>query len=308
MATTANVIKHYTKQHLLNNNGLLFGQCVTAIGWINGTVPELSIEDGIVELPISDVSNSGIAVGAALAKRKPIYVIRFQGLGWYNLATILNYAAKSKEMWNIPCPIFVRAIAVEGHIGPVASNSHYSLCGRMPGIIIKSPMTPQEWEKTWLNFLNNDDPVYCSEHRNSFKIDYETKDDIDSNYEKYDCIVYAIGNGRLNAIQAQKMLKQENINICIFHIVNIKPWIENIEYKKALKECGQGLVIDSDYQSYGIATQIAYNMMIDIKKPVYALGLEDKTAGFSTICDNLTPSSEKICDIVKKIIEQKNDN
>jgi acetoin:2,6-dichlorophenolindophenol oxidoreductase subunit beta len=147
MATTADIIKQLTQEHLLKNNGLLFGQCVTAVGWVNGTVPPLTIADGIVELPISDVSNGGIAVGAALAGRRPIYVIRFQGLGWYNLTTILNYAAKSKEMWDVPCPIFVRAIAVEGHIGPVASNSHHSLCCRMPGIVVKAPMTPYEWHE-----------------------------------------------------------------------------------------------------------------------------------------------------------------
>src|SRR5688572_8662617 len=86
-------IKEITRKHLVENNGLLLAQNVNAVGFIGGTVPELS--DGIIELPTSDVSNSGIAVGAALAGRRPIYVIRYQGFLWYNAAHIANYAAKS---------------------------------------------------------------------------------------------------------------------------------------------------------------------------------------------------------------------
>jgi len=302
METVANTIKRLTKDHLLNNNGLLLGQCVTAVGWINGTVPKLTLDQGIVELPISDVSNGGIAVGAALAGRRPIYIIRFQGLGWYNLTTVLNYAAKSKEMWNVPCPIFVRSIAVEGHIGPVASNSHHSLCCRMPGIVVKAPMTPNEWEDTWLDFLKGDDPVYCSEHKRSFDIDYEMLDDSSMFYDKYDCVIYAIGNGRLNSLEAQKILKQQNINVAIFHIVDIKPFANDLEHRVALNECGNGLVIDSDFQDYGVATQMAHDLMIKINKPVYTLGLEDRTAGFSTDCDNLTPSVDKIVKRVREIV------
>ena len=64
--TLAETIQQATREHLANNNGLLFGQCVTAVGWIVGTVPEMSEEEGIVELSMADVAGAGVAVGAAL--------------------------------------------------------------------------------------------------------------------------------------------------------------------------------------------------------------------------------------------------
>ena len=128
--TLADTIRTTTSNHLTKCNGLLFGQCVTAVGWIGGTVPELSEKDGIMELSMADVAGSGIAVGAALMRRKPIYVIRYQGFMWYNAAPILNYAAKSKDIWGVPCPIFVRSIAMEGHIGPVATGSQHGMVMR----------------------------------------------------------------------------------------------------------------------------------------------------------------------------------
>ena len=38
-----------------------------------------------------------------------IYVIRYQGFNWFSSRN-LNYSCKSKEIWGIPYPIFVRGI------------------------------------------------------------------------------------------------------------------------------------------------------------------------------------------------------
>ena len=54
--TVAETIKSITRKHLEVGNGLLFGQCVTAVGWIGGTVPEMTEVDGVVELSMADVS------------------------------------------------------------------------------------------------------------------------------------------------------------------------------------------------------------------------------------------------------------
>ena len=140
MPTVAETIKKFTREHLETNDGLALGQCLTAVGWVGGTVPEMTEEEGIVELSMADVAGGAIAVGYALAGRRPIYIVRYQGFQWYNAPTILNYAAKSKEMWDVPCPLLVRSIAMEGGMGPVASNSHHGIYMRMPGVPICAPM------------------------------------------------------------------------------------------------------------------------------------------------------------------------
>ena len=126
-------IKDITYGHLKEKDGLCFGQCLTAVGWVGGTLPELYEEDGMVEVTTADVANGGFVVGAGLSGRRPIYVVRYQGFQWYNAPMIVNYASKSKEIWDIPCPIFIRSIAMEGGMGPVAGSSHHSLYQRMPG-------------------------------------------------------------------------------------------------------------------------------------------------------------------------------
>ena len=151
--TVRETIKEIIRKHLKKNNGQVFGQCLTAVGWVSGTLPELYEKDGMIELPMADVSNGGIVVGAALMSKRPIYVIRYQGFNWYNCPMIINYACKSKELWKIPCPMFVRGIGMEGGIGPVAGSAHHSLYYRMPGIKIASPMTPKEYSSVYNQFM-----------------------------------------------------------------------------------------------------------------------------------------------------------
>ena len=140
----------------------------TAVGWVGGTLPEIYEKDGMVEVSMADVADGGFVVGAALMNSRPIYVIRYQGFNWYNCPMIINYACKSKEIWKVPCPVFVRGIGMEGGIGPVAGSSHHSLYYRMPGVKIVSPMTPKEYKSIYKSYLNDDDVYYVSEHRGSY--------------------------------------------------------------------------------------------------------------------------------------------
>ena len=300
-------IKRISKKHLLENNGLLLGQCLTAVGWVGGTVPELKEKDGIIELSMADVAGGGIAVGAALAGRRPIYVVRFQGFQWYNAVEIVNYAAKSKEMWGRPCPLFVRSIAMdagggERSIGPVASGSHHGIYTRMPGIPVCAPMTSKEYKSVWKYFMNHDDPIYVSEHRRGWDLDFEMEDKI---YKKAEITLFPISSTRLNAIEASEKLEKEGIKCNIIHLLWLKPFKLNkkdneIKYSLLNSKFG-GIIIDGDYEN-SISKCIAYDLMHKYNKNVHALGLEERTAGFAPHLDNLPPSAKRIESKVKEII------
>ncbi|HIA68242.1 TPA: hypothetical protein EYN98_19775 [Candidatus Poribacteria bacterium] len=300
--TVAETIKSITRKHLEEDNGLLFGQCVTAVGWIGGTVPEMTEDEGIIELSMADVSGAGIVVGVAVVGRKPIYVIRYQGFMWYNSAPLLNYAAKSKDMWNVPCPIFVRSIAMEGGIGPVASGSHHGMVMRMPGMPVCAPMTPREWKEAWDWFMSHDDPLYVSEHRRSFPIDYEMDHILNT---EADIKILAISAARLNASEAIDRLNYEGIVCDLIHLMWLKPFQITEIMINSIKKTGLALVIDSDFEISSSSRSIAYELMHETSVPVYSLGLEDRTAGFAPHLDNGTPTIEKIHDHIKSLMKTK---
>ncbi len=300
MPTVAETIKRITREHLTKNGGFALGECLTAVGWVGGTVPEMTQAEGIVELSMADVAGGGIAVGVALAGRRPIYIVRYQGFQWFNAPIILNYAAKSKELWGIPCPIFIRSIAMEGGIGPVASNSHHSIYTRMPGVAVCAPMTPKEYEQAWDYFMSHDDPMYVSEHRRSFAIDYEMKNEIQENA---DLTIFAISASRLNAIDAVKELQNQGIKCNLIHLFWLKPFEMTQEMTKAVNSSKFGaLLLDGDYAN-GVAKALAYDLMQKVQKKVRVLALEERTAGFAPHLDNLPPSPEKIIAKVKDILK-----
>lgn len=294
-------IKDIIKNHLLKKGGKVFGQCLTAVGWVGGTLPELYEKDGMIELSMADVAGGGIVVGAGLMMTRPIYVIRYQGFNWYNCPMIVNYACKSKEIWKKPCPILVRGIAMEGGIGPVAGSSHHSLYYRMPGVKILSPMTPEEYKQTYEYFMNNDEVIYVSEHRGSYD---NTKELTDIIYDKSDLVIFAISITRFEALKAQEILKNENINISVVNMFWIKPYKITEKHIKALKNSKfGGLVIDDDYED-GIAKSIANDLNNISGKSIKTLGLKNKTAGFHPDVDNLPPNAEQIYKLIKKIIKK----
>ena len=295
-------IKQTIKNYLLYDNGLVMGQCLTAVGWVGGTLPEFHEKDGMVDISMADVAGGGFAVGAALAGRKPIYVIRYQGFNWYNSVSIINYAAKSKELWDVPCSMFVRSIAMEGGIGPVAGSSHHSLYYRMPGIRIISPMTPNEYIKAFKQFLNSDDVFYISEHRKSYDMKEEMEDIFNNNP---DITIFALSITRFEAMNVPALAKENlGVNINIVNIVDIKPLSLKQEALDSLKSSKfGGIVLDDDYVD-GIAKNIALDLNHLTGKKVNVLGLDDKSAGFYPEVDNLPPSKFKILNLVKKIISE----
>tara|TARA_B100000401_G_C52781866_1_gene708700 strand:+ start:464 stop:1378 length:915 start_codon:yes stop_codon:yes gene_type:complete len=294
-------IKEIVRKHLKSKKGKVFGQCLTAVGWVGGTLPELYEKDGMVEVSMADVADGGFVVGAALMKSRPIYVIRYQGFNWYNCPMIINYACKSKEIWRVSCPILIRSIAMEGGVGPVAGSSHHSLYYRMPGIKIVSPMTPKEFKSIYKSFMKDDSVYYVSEHRGSYDNKYEIKNIY---REKPDLVIFAISITRFNSKKAILALLKENINISLINILWIKPFKASQQAYKNLKNSKYGgLVIDDDYTS-GVSKSIANDLNLKTGKKVFTLGLKDRTAGTGKNLDNVPPTEKEIIKYIKKIIKK----
>ena len=297
--TVRETIKELTRSHLIDRKSLCFGQCLTAVGWVGGTLPELFEEDGMIELTTADVANGGFVVGAALAGIKPIYVVRYQGFQWYNAPIIINYASKSNEIWGISCSIFIRSIAMEGSIGPVAGSSHHSIYDRMPGTKIIAPMTPKEYKYAYNSFLSDDSVYYVSEHRMS----YDNKNELDDIiYDKSDIVLFPFSITRFEAKKVEVILKNKGLKVSIINQLWINPFVIKNKWLKCLNNSNYGgLVLDDDYVN-GVASSIAHKLMLKSQKKVYTLGLENRTAGFYPKVDNFPPNADKIISYIMDIV------
>lgn len=300
--TLSEVISTKSEDLVLNRGGLILGQCLSAVGWVGGTVPKLPGHPGIVELSMADVAGGAIAVGAALNGDKPVvYVVRYQGFLWYNAVTIINYAAKTKELFNVECPLFVRAIAMEGSIGPVAGGSHHSLFLRMPGINVLAPMTPQEWTTAWdFHFGDNTQPTIVSEHRLSYKISGDFEQYRSSNP---DVTILGISAGRFSAEQASKQLFHEGFQVDLFHLVWLSPLQLPEGFLESLQNSKFAVIVDSDFGNWGAAESLAFKILKLVPEArIEVLGLRRESAGFSAQTDNLTPDVDNVVDVIKRVL------
>ena len=293
-------IKEITAYHLKKKNSQVFGQNLTGVGWVAGTLPKLYEKDGVIELPMADVAGGGIVTGSGLVNRRPIYIIRYQGYNWFNCTFIVNYACKSKEIWKIPCPIFIRGIASEGSIGPVSGSSHISIIYKMPGIKIYSPMSNNEYKNVYKKFIKNTDVFYISEHRKSYSNKKEFKNKIKKNM---DIILMPISITRFSAEKAKKILESQGLKVGIIHLVDLKPFKIESSWIKAIKTSKYGvLMTDNDYAD-GILRVLAHKLNEKTDKKINVLGLDDRTAGHHSNVDNLPPDEKKIVNNVFKIIK-----
>jgi len=296
---TKEVIEMFTRDILENHKGIAMGQCLTAVGRVARTVPDMTEEERLIELSMDDTGGSGIAVGCS-RKIPTIYIVRYQGFQWFNGAFIANLAAKSKEMWGMSRHLLIRSVAMEGGIGPVASNSHHGMFTRMPGIAVVAPMTPGEYLQITEYFKTHKDPLYVSEHRKSFDIDYEMSDIIRKNA---DITLFPISAARLNCVEAVKILEKLGIVCNLIHLLWLKPFTVSPLMLNALENSKYGgVVIDTDYEN-GVSKCIAHDISQHTNKKMRVLGLEERTAGFAPHLDNLPPSPENIVETVKKVTE-----
>jgi acetoin:2,6-dichlorophenolindophenol oxidoreductase subunit beta len=294
--TVAETIREITRQHLEKNGGLLLGQSITAVGWVNGTVPDCK---GIIELPMTDVAGAGIAVGCAMVGRRPIFVLRFQDFITLNGSPIFNYAAKVKELHGQSAPVFLRAVGAD-YLGCVHSGIMHSIPMHFPGIRVYAPMTPVEYRACWNDFMEHDDPMYVSEHKISFLNKDETPDIVE-----YDAVItlYAIGAPRFAAIEAVNVLKQQGIVCNLVHVSRLKPMKLGRREIAPLQCSGLGLVVDAGFEICGVSRDLAYRLMDATGVPVKALGLQDRTKLLCPPYQNSSPDAAEIIEYVGHILK-----
>jgi len=292
--TLRETIKEITFKHLKKFKSQVFGQNLTGVGWVAGTLPKLYEKDGVIELPLADVANGGMVTGSALVGRRPFYIIRYQGYNWLNCIFIVNYACKSKEIWNKPAPIFIRGLSNEGGIGPASTSTHISIFYKMPGIKIFSPMCNKEYFKVYNKFIKGDDVFYISEHRKSYDNKLEFKNRIKKDL---DIILMPISVTRFEAEKAKNYLNKNGYKVGIIHLYELKPFVLKKKWINAIKNSRHGvLMTDNDYVD-GILRTLAHKINEKTGKMVYVMGLKDKSAGYTDKTSNFPPN---YLDIVKK--------
>lgn len=153
-----------------DRNVLFFAEGIADPSSVYGTTKGLGIDcpDQLVEMPLSENGLVGVAVGAALAGKRP--VINFHRVEFALLAVeqIVNNAAKAHYIsrGRHSVPLVIRLVIGRGWgQGPEHSQSLESIFAHFPGLKVVMPTFPRDAKGMLIAAIRDDNPVIVIEHR-----------------------------------------------------------------------------------------------------------------------------------------------
>jgi pyruvate/2-oxoglutarate/acetoin dehydrogenase E1 component len=120
----------------------------------------------VLDSPISEDAQMGLAIGAALEGMRPIVEMQFADFSTCGYTQIVQHAATMFWRTNTPCPIVVRLPSGgTAGAGPFHSQSMEALYAHYPGLVVMTPATVEDAYSMLLEASAIDDPVIFCEHK-----------------------------------------------------------------------------------------------------------------------------------------------
>ncbi len=120
----------------------------------------------MLDSPISEDAQIGLAIGAAIEGMRPIVEMQFADFSSVAFSQIVNQAATMFWRTQVPCPIVVR-LPSGGTAGggPFHSQSMEAIYAHYPGLVVMTPATVEDAYHLLLAAVEIDDPVIFCEHK-----------------------------------------------------------------------------------------------------------------------------------------------
>ncbi|MDJ0723332.1 MAG: transketolase C-terminal domain-containing protein [Desulfobacterales bacterium] len=243
--------------------------------------------------PISEAAFIGAAVGAAMAGLRPVvevYMVDFLGVA---MDALLNHAAKievfSGGRWK--APLVVRAPCGGGYgDGGQHSQSLWGWLGHIPGLNVVVPSNPADAGGLMTAALADEGPTLFLEHkllsegwlgflgrggRETVSFDVPAAGargpapriwrplplgEAASLREGDDLVLISLGVGVHRCLEAAEVLASEGISAQVVDLRGVAP-LDEKTVCEAARRTGRVLVVDEDYQRFGLSGEIAAILM-----------------------------------------------
>jgi len=277
--------------------------------------------------PISESAFLGAGVAAAMAGLRPIveiYMVDFLGVC---MDALLNHAAKletfSGGKWT--APVVVRAPCGGGYgDGGQHEQSLWGWLAHIPGLTVIVPSTPSDAGGLMLAALKHDGPVIFLEHKllseswleflgsgGRQNIEYDVpaqgaRGPVPPKWEALpigkaalrregtDVTLISVGVGVHRALEAAEILGKENISAAVLDLRTVTP-LDKTTLCEVVAQTGRLLVIDEDYEGFGLSGELAA-VVLEADIPVkYARICTQTTIPYArSMEDRVLPNVERI--------------
>ena len=286
--------------------------------------------------PISESAFLGAGVAAAMAGLRPIvelYMVDFLGVC---MDALLNHAAKvetfSGGKWT--APVVVRAPCGGGYgDGGQHEQSLWGWLAHIPGLSVIAASTPADAGGLMLAAIQNDGPVIFLEHKllseswleflgsgGRRNVEYDVpaqgaRGPVPNKWkplpigkavprrEGTDVTIVSVGVGVHRAVEAADLLDKEGISAAVLDLRTVAP-LDKTTLCEMVSQTGRLLVVDEDYEGFGLSGEIAA-VVLEANIPVkYARVCTQTTIPYARrMEDNVLPNTERIRTAIKDLLK-----
>ena len=235
-------------------------------GTTTGLVAEFG-SDRVFDIPLSENSITGAAVGMAMAGLRPVMIHQRADFTFTSAEQIINQAAKTffTSGGKFPIPLVIRMIVGRGWgQGPTHAQSPHALYASVPGLKVVMPATPEDGYSMLYNAIRDPNPVIFIEHRWSHQVQSTFSKDVrDFPLTKgqvlrsgTDLTLAALSFGVLEALKVAAILEEFGISTEVVNLRSVSPLDEDLIIKSARKT-GNVAFIDTAPIQNGIFGQLS---------------------------------------------------
>lgn len=252
-----------------DSRSFIMGEGVDDAGAIFGSTLGLAEKYGkkrVMDIPIAENGLTGVAIGAAIAGMKPVFVHMRMDFLPMCMDQIINHAAKWCYMSGgaVNVPIVIRSIIGRGW-GSAAQHSQalHALFNHIPGLKIVMPSTPYDAKGLLLSAVDDGNPVMYIEHRWLYDYigfvpeDYYTVPVGKGQVLRFgkDVTIVALSHMVTESIRAAAVLENEGIDVEIVDPRTVKPLDEDVIIE-SVKKTGRLVIADFGWRTGGVGAEI----------------------------------------------------
>lgn len=248
----------------------LIGEGIDDPGGVFGTtigLKDVYGQDRVMDSPIAENGMTGIAIGAAIAGMRPVFIHMRVDFLPMCMDQIINHAAKWSYMTGgkVKVPLTIRAIIGRGW-GSAAQHSQslQALFAHIPGLKVLMPATPYDVKGLLLGSIAGSSPTVFIEHRWL----YDMKGGVPEGpyvirpgkavvrRAGKDLTIAATSYMVYEALRAADELEKEGIGIEVVDLRSVLP-IDADTIVESVNRTGRLIAADTGWKPCGISAEIA---------------------------------------------------
>ncbi len=274
-------------------------------------------EARVIDTPLAESSIAGVALGLAVAGKRPVAEMQFTDFAHYAFNSIVNEAAKYRYRtdgdWSVP--MVVRA-PMGGHAhGALYHSQSIEARFATPGLKIVIPSGPYEAKGLLLAAIRDPDPVLFFEHKRLYRM-FKEKVPLGEYLiplqkarvarEGSDISVFCYGLMVQYAQEAAKALEESGVSVEIVDLRTVYP-LDKEAIIASARKTGKCLVLYEDNFSVAIGSEVAALIADDawrwLDAPVKRLGgLDVPAMPYAPAMEEaFMPTPEKITRALKEL-------